>query len=63
MNEKENREQVQESSPANSHKRDHVPPKVAVYDRPERKMPFSWQFVILAVLLLIAAVVVYQFVF
>lgn len=63
MDDIENRERVQgESSSPGPHEHDHIP-KVAVYDRPERKRLALWQFILLAVLFLAAAVVIYQLIF
>jgi hypothetical protein len=62
MNDLENRERVQgqPSVPDAENKNNHAPATIGVYDRPERRGPSLWYFVILAVLLVVAAVIIFQ---
>lgn len=65
MNDIEDRKQTQgqTSIPGSNDNGSHVPAPISVYDRPERKGPALWLLIVLALLLLVAAVVIYQLVF
>jgi hypothetical protein len=63
MNDIDDRERVQGQTSSPDYKNDHVPARIGVYDRPERKRPSLLQLVIAAVLLLVAAVILYQLIF
>jgi hypothetical protein len=64
MNDFENRERVEDQQPvpASENNNNHVPAKIGVYNRPERNGLSLLHIAILAILLMVAAVIIYQLV-